>query len=151
MEIDSRMVGRFVLNSFTGCWNWVSINKAGYGMIDIDGKTYRAHRYSWEASNGKIPDGLCVCHKCDNPRCVNPDHLFLATHQENMKDMYDKGRGFIPPGAHASRIGHSRQFQTDPALIATIRDYWLANPAASLRDCAAFVGCSPMTAGKYKP
>ena len=59
--------------------------------------TMQASRFAWLVTKGEIPDGLFACHKCDNPKCVNPDHLFLGTHQDNMDDMWAKGRGVIPP------------------------------------------------------
>ena len=76
------------------CWNWVGHkNEKGYGMISYDGKTSsKAHRVMWEREYGKIPDGLHVLHICDNPSCVNPNHLRLGTHQDNMIDMTVKGR-----------------------------------------------------------
>lgn len=79
----------------TGCWNWTgTISRAykGYGHIRIGNKAMKAHRYSWEAHRGKIPEGMHVLHSCDNSICVNPDHLWIGTHQDNMRDMFRKGR-----------------------------------------------------------
>jgi hypothetical protein len=78
------------------CWPWVaSCDAKGYGHIGIAGKTVRASRVAWELSNGPVPDGLFVLHNCpdgDNPTCVNPAHLWLGTHQDNMRDRERKGR-----------------------------------------------------------
>lgn len=77
----------------TGCWEWMaSKNAGGYGRIRAKNTMCLAHRISWEIFCGDIPRGLCVCHKCDNPSCVNPDHLFIGTRQDNMDDMLKKGR-----------------------------------------------------------
>jgi hypothetical protein len=76
------------------CWVWTdSIAARGYGRLIFDNKPFPAHRLSWELHYGKIPGRLCVLHKCDNRRCVRPDHLFLGTRADNVYDMVKKGRG----------------------------------------------------------
>lgn len=75
------------------CWEWrASRTKWGYGHFYVRGKDLGAHRASWVIAMGAIPQGLCICHHCDNPPCVNPAHLFLGTHKTNAEDKYRKGR-----------------------------------------------------------
>lgn len=78
-----------------GCIEFVGHrSRHGYGRINRDGgrDIARAHRLAWELTHGPIPDGMCVCHSCDNPPCCNPDHLFLGTQRANVRDMVLKGR-----------------------------------------------------------
>lgn len=76
-----------------GCWLWTGASGGGgYGHIRVDGEVRGAHRVSYELYIGSIPSGMHVMHRCDNPLCVNPQHLQLGTHQDNMADMYAKGR-----------------------------------------------------------
>jgi len=90
------------------CWEWTGAKnrKNGYGNIKINYKKYRSHRISWILANGKIPEKMCVCHSCDNPGCVNPNHLFLGTHQDNMNDMINKNRNKIPDNSGEKSGNH---------------------------------------------
>lgn len=96
-SLEERFFSR-LKKEINGCWHWTGgKNGAGYGAIQDKLKYIQAHRLSWELHQGEIPDGMFVCHKCDNPSCVNPLHLFLGSHSDNMKDKALKGRA---KGAH---------------------------------------------------
>jgi hypothetical protein len=75
------------------CWNWTGgkVN-FGYAAFFVNGKPVRGHRFSYELKYGKIPRGFFACHRCDNPSCVNPDHVFLGTQADNIADCISKGR-----------------------------------------------------------
>lgn len=97
------------------CWNWIGSQIAGrYGGFN-NGQSLLAHRFSWMIHFGKIPDGLCVCHKCDNGFCVRPDHLFLGTQLENVRDMHQKGR------ANKSRGSEHRNSKLNEEGVMEIR------------------------------
>lgn len=78
-----------------GCWEWTAMtNPKGYGIIGINHVPNLAHRVSYQLEVGPIPTGKCVLHRCDNPACVRPKHLFLGTKGDNNRDMHAKGRAF---------------------------------------------------------
>lgn len=84
-----------------GCWLWTGYrDRKGYGFLGAGterGKTALAHRVAWELTYGTIDGDLCILHRCDNPSCVRPDHLFIGTRGDNNEDMWQKGRGVSPP------------------------------------------------------
>ena len=84
----------------TGCWLWIgAVKEYGYGVIGLGRREQgvaKAHRVSWELHRGPIPEGANVLHHCDQPSCVNPNHLFCGTLSDNMKDCVRKGRNFKP-------------------------------------------------------
>jgi hypothetical protein len=90
-----RLMRRIEHDTNGGCWLWSGaiITGAGYGNIPVNGKTTAASRVAWTVFRGPVPHGHFVCHKCDVRLCCNPDHLFVASHRENMADMARKGRG----------------------------------------------------------
>lgn len=95
MKITEKIIKRFFskVTVAAGCWLWnAAKSKHGYGSFCVLGKTFRAHRISWVIKNGDILDNLFVLHKCDNPSCVNPEHLFLGTQKDNIIDCVNKGR-----------------------------------------------------------
>ncbi len=114
---QSRFDKKWMPVSESGCWLWLAATyEKGYGAFALDGKkTIQAHRASWEIYRGEIPKGMCVLHKCDTPMCVNPDHLFLGDHQDNMDDMRRKGRGPV-----AEKHGRKKltQAQVDEIRVA---------------------------------
>lgn len=100
-SVEARFWAKVDVRGPDECWEWqASTTSSGYGQIMVNARPRRitrAHRLSWTIANGPIPSGMVVCHRCDNPPCVNPAHLFVATQQDNIADMVRKGRGFVPP------------------------------------------------------
>jgi hypothetical protein len=93
MTTLQRLMQRIKAQSERGCWEWNGTrNNRGYGEISVDHLKELAHRVSWELHFGPIPEGLCVLHRCDNPPCINPFHLFLGNLKDNIRDMFGKER-----------------------------------------------------------
>lgn len=122
-DYNTFVISRFnshVKVSESGCHEWNSaLNPRGYGIFSLKrGSKWGAvlaHRVAWEIANGPIPTGLYVCHSCDNPRCVNPSHLFIGTQLDNIRDMMEKGREAI--GYHPKGSAHGCAKMTEDSVI----------------------------------
>lgn len=104
LSIEERLYSKIKINTYSGCWEWMGTTRNGYGRITVgsrtDGsrRTEAAHRLSYILKYGEIPEGMEVCHRCDNRKCINPDHLFLGTRQDNINDREKKGRNITFSG-----------------------------------------------------
>lgn len=110
------------------CWWWTKYcNHDGYGRMNLNWKTYSAHRLAWESKYGSIPNKMCVLHKCDNPPCCNPAHLFLGTQKDNNNDRACKGRNANRKGSR-----HPLSKLTDVS-VQTIRQSCISGRALARR------------------
>lgn len=120
-DIKERFEEKFEKDEVSGCWNWTaSKHKQGYGWFRLNKKMQMAHRISYQLYIGSIKEGLLVCHHCDNPRCVNPGHLFLGTDTDNVQDCVKKGRNRYGDNAGEK---HGLSKLTDEQVSA-IRTMW---------------------------
>lgn len=114
-NVYKRMIQHIEINKISGCWEWAGSKWKGYGRMIIGSRTdgtrrsVSAHRVSYELKYGEIPHGMEVCHKCDNPCCINPDHLFIGTKQDNASDRDAKGRNIVFIGEEQSRSKLTRK------------------------------------------
>ena len=122
MPIEERLKKNIKVNSSTGCWEWQGVKRCGYGRTIIgsrkDGtrKSISAHRLAYIVWKGDIPNGYEVCHKCDNPCCINPDHLFVGTRQDNIDDRERKGRNVIKTGEENQNAKLTKDSVTEARL-----------------------------------
>jgi len=124
------------------CWEWQANIVYGYGMFVENRKSILAHRWSYIFHNGEIPEGLYVLHKCDNRKCVNPQHLFLGTYKDNAVDRQRKGRGVIPDN-RGENHGMSRLTES---AVREIRELHKAGVPAA--DIGSRFGIDRRTVGK---
>jgi hypothetical protein len=122
----------------SGCIAWTGKTaRGGYGRFTVGGRPRSAHREAYRLAVGPIPDGLLVCHRCDNPSCVNPDHLFLGTVADNASDMVSKGRQAIGGKINTAKLS--------PEQVHEIRNSSLSN-----RQASKVYGVSPSQIGNIK-
>jgi hypothetical protein len=125
-----------------GCWLWSgNLNTDGYGVLTVKNKKpkqQKAHRLSYEIHKGKIPKGLIICHKCNNPSCVNPKHLYAGTHKQNSRDMVVSG--------HSQRgEKHPQSVLTKEKVIEIRRKYF--SEKLSYQKLSKLFSVSPATIG----
>lgn len=138
MSVQAYIADRSSPEPNTGCWLWDgSVNRFGYGKASRRNRTVGAHRLSYEVHKGRIPEGLQVLHKCHVRCCVNPDHLYAGTAQDNMDDKMRRGRHRVPCGSDqpAAKLTDDqvRAIFADPRPNSAIaRTFGVSRPAVSL-------------------
>ena len=133
-SLAERFRAKYVVDPSTGCWMWIMKTAAHPRTRPTikDGPTIKlAYRVSWEMHRGPIPDGLNVCHRCDRPWCVNPDHLFVGTQAENLADMCRKGRHVK---AHVIAPEWREKIRTEPELPVWAVAMWFGVSQKTIRN-----------------
>jgi hypothetical protein len=112
--VEKRFWSKINKDTESGCYEWKgNLDKNEYGRFKVNYKDVRAHRFSYELHHGEIPEGMLVLHSCDNPKCVNPNHLSIGTHKENMLDRNNKNRQYKPKGS----LHHNSKLTEEKVLI----------------------------------
>jgi hypothetical protein len=166
VSVGERFAAYYEAIPIAGCWVWTGTGSKRYGCLFFRRSIWLAHRVSWVLHRGEIPEGASVMHVCDNGFCVNPDHLRLGTHAENMADMKQKGRARaqsgsdhwmartperILRGAANPCFGKSRRTErtiATPERIALVREAYASNPKRSMAELGRQFGMGHETARK---
>lgn len=137
---NKRFWSKVNVESQEKCWEWQGALRNGYGAFKQNKTVLSTHRLSYEIVFGKIPNSFIVCHKCDNPKCVNPNHLFLGTHVDNTKDAINKQRHFIPTNGKKFAVGNTPLNKIlDDSLVSEINNFIEENPDIPIRSiCELF-------------
>ena len=137
MSIEDRL-NKFHIKNHRGCWNWTGKkDRMGYGRCSFEGKKQFTHRISHKVFKGPVPDDLCVLHSCDNPACINPDHLRVGTQEDNAGDMLSRNRASVGERHTASKLNNESvmkivKLRNDGMTIADIaRNFDVASTTVS--------------------
>lgn len=134
MRIEDRFMSK--VKKTSSCWEWTaSTIHSGYGRFSVEGKMLLAHRVSFDLFTGTIPPGYFVCHTCDSPGCVNPDHLFLVTAQDNTDDTISKGRQVVlgpPLDIRSTQCKHGHRYTDKNTYLAITK---AGNIHRTCREC----------------
>lgn len=139
--VAERLLDNSRVVTATGCRVWVKfVRPSGYGYIKVRGKHFGVHRIAWELANEQaVPDGLCVCHRCDVPTCINPEHLFVATQAQNNNDRHAKKRDRTAKGETNSMA----KLTTDQVVL-------IRSDGRSFSEIGRHYGISPAQARRIK-
>lgn len=156
--IEQRLWSRVDIKGPTDCWIWLGSPRKGYGHIKKQGQRVSSatHRVAWELTYGVIPDGLFVCHKCDNKRCCNPNHLFIGTPQENTLDMYNKKKDptsngtRYQPNVSGEKNGRAKLTLKDVDLIRSNKGSISSKDLASQFSVSVSTICRVISGSQWK-
>lgn len=152
-DLKTRLLGHVRVTA-SGCWEWTGHrNAGGYGTIWSGHDTPKmmlAHRASWRVHVGQIPDGMDVCHRCDNPPCINPEHLFAGTVSANIKDCAEKGRWGPPRTGSGERHPNAKISDADVLAIRRLRAAGLKQKDIAAQYRIAQSRVSQLTSGGHR-
>jgi len=163
-SVNERFLNKISIEPNSGCWLWTAaVDPNGYGNfhVNVHEGLKKAHRVSWDLFRGSIPEDTCVCHHCDNPPCVNPEHLFLGTTKDNMGDMSRKGRQNNQKKTHCKRghpltpennLAHATRkgFRACAACSKESHRLWTEKETAERRAKAALTGATGKSASRFR-